>query len=198
MEGPTAFVLAAMALLLTPGPTNTLLAASGAAVGVKRSLHLTLAEVAGYLIAIGVVALAIGPLLERSQLPGIALRAACAAYLFYAAWRLWREGAEILSSDRPIDVGRVFVTTLLNPKAIVFALVVVPHLAEGDLAGAGPYLAALVVLILAAATGWIAAGALLRAGLKGRLDGQAVRRAGAVVMSVFAVALSSSVVAALR
>jgi threonine/homoserine/homoserine lactone efflux protein len=198
VEGPLVFVSASLALLLTPGPTNTLLATSGAAVGVKRSLHLMLAEVGGYLIAVSVIALAIGPLMERSQLPGVALRAACAAYLFYAAWKLWREGAEILASDKPIDFSRVFVTTLLNPKAIVFALVVVPHLADGDLFAASPYLAGLVGMILAAATGWISAGALLRAGMNGRLGGQAIRRVGAVAMSIFAVTLSSSVVAALR
>mgnify|MGYP006894100190 CR=1 FL=1 len=60
MTDPIAFVLAVIGLLATPGPTNTLLAASGAAVGFRRSLHLILAEAAGYLCSILVLAVMLG------------------------------------------------------------------------------------------------------------------------------------------
>ncbi|EFF83566.1 hypothetical protein HMP0015_0959, partial [Acinetobacter haemolyticus ATCC 19194] len=39
-------------ILLTPGPTNTLLASSGIQIGIKRSLKLIPSEVLGYFIAI--------------------------------------------------------------------------------------------------------------------------------------------------
>ncbi|MES1149390.1 MAG: hypothetical protein ABUL53_09420, partial [Bradyrhizobium guangdongense] len=46
------FILAAASLLAIPGPTNTLLATSGAGVGVARSLPLLAAELGGYLLSI--------------------------------------------------------------------------------------------------------------------------------------------------
>ena len=46
------FVSLVITILLTPGPTNTLLASSGIETGVKKSLKLIPAEVVGYFIAI--------------------------------------------------------------------------------------------------------------------------------------------------
>jgi threonine/homoserine/homoserine lactone efflux protein len=57
------FALAALALLLMPGPTNALLAACGATAGFPRSLRLLLSTVGGYATGIAlvrVVLLAVG------------------------------------------------------------------------------------------------------------------------------------------
>lgn len=42
------FISLVITILLTPGPTNTLLASSGIETGVKKSLKLIPAEVIGY------------------------------------------------------------------------------------------------------------------------------------------------------
>lgn len=46
------FVSVIATILLTPGPTNTLLASSGIQAGIKKSIRLVPSEVFGYLISI--------------------------------------------------------------------------------------------------------------------------------------------------
>lgn len=185
------FLLAALALLASPGPTNTLLAASGAAAGFVRSLKLLLAESAGYAIAIGVVALVIGPAVAGSPLAGAILKLVASAWLIWSAWHLWQEGSNTLTRAEPVKFLRVFVTTFLNPKAIVFALVIVPYLKEGRVAEALPYLGALLLLIACVAVCWIATGAAIRAS---QVAGAGVvRKIGAAALALFGVLLSGSV-----
>lgn len=192
MIDPLAFTLAVMALLATPGPTNTLLATSGAAAGLKRSLHLIAAEMIGYLASITTLALVLGPTIRASHELSIALRVLCALFLFYSAWKLWREGSVALQSDAPVSFRRVLIATMLNPKGIVFAFVIVPYLAHGEPMRAAPYMAGLVVMIAIVGTAWIALGAVLRAKGRATLSNGLARRAGALVLCVFAVILSGS------
>lgn len=194
MTEPLAFIFAAFALLATPGPTNTLLATSGAAAGFARSFHLVAAEIVGYMLSISALALVIGPLLRASHELDIALRVACGGYLLYAAWRLWREGARAVENTEPVPYQRVFVATLLNPKGIVFAFIIVPHYAEGAPASAAPYMAALAALIAIVGGGWVVLGAAIRSGAS--LDSGVARRAGALVLCLFAAVISSSALAA--
>lgn len=193
MTDPIAFVLASLALLATPGPTNTLLATSGATAGFIRSLKLILAEQAGYAIAILTLALLVLPLVDGAPAISIALRLACGAYLIWSAWHLWREGSSQLASTEPVSFQRVFVTTLLNPKGIIFALAIVPHLGERRIAESIPYLLGLSALIVGVACCWIATGAAIRAGTAGRINPGFIRRTGAAVLAVFGILLSVSV-----
>ncbi len=98
MTDPIAFLLACAAVLFVPGPTNTLLATSGAAGGFRRSALLPLAELSGYPIAIWVLALLVAPLVHASPVLSIVLRLTCGAYLVWSAIHLWREGASALTS----------------------------------------------------------------------------------------------------
>ena len=54
------FIGLVITILLTPGPTNTLLASSGIQVGLRKSLLLIPAEAIGYIIAISVWGMLIG------------------------------------------------------------------------------------------------------------------------------------------
>ena len=54
------FIGLVITILLTPGPTNTLLASSGIQVGLRKSLLLIPAEAIGYILAISAWGMLIG------------------------------------------------------------------------------------------------------------------------------------------
>jgi threonine/homoserine/homoserine lactone efflux protein len=188
-----AFTVASLALLATPGPTNTLLFTSGAVAGFQRSLALLFAEVLGYLISISMLIAVLGPILASHGGLSLALKAACAGYLVVAARSLWMHSA--MNADDAVGFDKVFVTTLLNPKAFIFATAIIP----GDpLAGFGmrlPWLAALSLIIVAVGAGWIGAGAAIKRAPGGWLRAQLCRRTAAAALIAFAALLSWSAMA---
>ncbi len=190
MEDPVLFALAVLAVLGTPGPTNTLLATAGATAGLRRSLTLIAAEAAGYTIAILTLGLILGPVVAGAPLLAGALRAAVGVYLLLLALRLWRRGGAALATGAVVTPRQVFVTTLLNPKAIVFALGIVPF---GASAGVWPaYFLGFLLLLVTVATAWIAAGAILGGAAGRRGWGGAVPRVGAAAVGSFALLLLAS------
>jgi len=196
MTDPVAFVLSVVALLAVPGPTNTLLATAGGLGGVRRSLALVPAEVAGYLLAIGAITLLLRPVLAAWPEGAVTLRVIGGVVLVALAIRLWRRGHLDSGSDRTrtpsIRAWHVFVATLLNPKAAVFALGIIPHLGGHAPRLALPYIAAFVALVVVVACGWVALGSLLRGRDRARVRPLAIRRAGALVLMVFATVLLGS------
>jgi threonine/homoserine/homoserine lactone efflux protein len=196
MTDPVAFVLSVVALLAVPGPTNTLLATAGGLGGVRRAVALIPAEVAGYLLAIGLITVVLRPVLVAWPQGAASLRALGGVVLVALAVRLWRRGAVDRLGDGSgtpsIRAWHVFVTTLLNPKAAVFALGIIPHLGGPAPRLALPYVTAFVALLVAIACGWATLGALLHGHERPRVRPLAIRRGGAVVLMVFATVLLGS------
>lgn len=188
MTDPWVFTLAALALLAAPGPTNTLLATSAASAGALRSLSLVLASALGYVVATLIVAIILAPLADASRALDIGMRVACCLYLLFAAWRLWLEGDAINDGD-PLQFHRVLIASSLNPKGIVLATIIVPHMSPLN-PTATPYLLGLAAVAIVAATAWVAIGASLRTGA--RLDARLARRIGAGVLVLFAVIVAAS------
>lgn len=153
----TGFALAVLGLLFTPGPTNTLLAVGGASRFGHGVVRLVPAELAGYLLAVVPVWL-LGEGLVRA-IPDLALvlQAAAALWVGWLAIQLWRRRAASAETAASVTTRRVFVTTLLNPKALVFGLVLLPQLQANSLQG----LALLALSILAVGTFWTALGAVI-------------------------------------
>lgn len=189
MIEPAAFALAALALLATPGPTNALIATSAASAGAVRSAPLVLAAVFGRLVSTLAVALALTPFAAASDAIELGLRLACGAFLAFAAWRLWTD-ARAVNDDAPIRLHHVLAAATLNPRSVVLATVIVPHLVPLRLAAATPYLAELALIAAFAASVWLMLGATLRRGVL--LDARLARRTGAIVMAFFAVVVAGS------
>ncbi len=183
MEALT-FIVASASLLAAPGPTNTLLAASGAAVGIRRSLPLLAAEVGGYLTSIFLLRVVVGPVVAAAPAFALALHLAVAFYLLALAIELWRHGASEMSGGAPVTPSRVLITTLLNPKVIVFAFAILPQ--GREVPGLLPWLAALILLIVTIGCAWITAGATLRRGLRDAVSVSSLYHVSAVTLAFLA------------
>jgi threonine/homoserine/homoserine lactone efflux protein len=116
------FASAVASILLSPGPTNTLLSASGALVGLTRSAHLTLIELAGYGISIAIWLCCARPIVDGMPQIGLAVRLGLICYLLVLSRHLWRTHITPTARTAVISGARVFFTTLLNPKAFILPL----------------------------------------------------------------------------
>lgn len=188
MTDPILFILAVLTLLGTPGPTNTLLATSGATVGVQRSVRLLVAELAGYLIAVGTIRIVLGPVIHSYPLVGIALKAAVVAYLVWTAIRLWRHNASLTRGQATVGMQSVFVTTLLNPKALIFSLSIIPT-NDPQL---GWYVAGFALLVPLVGFAWILVGRAIGAAAGDKHTGL-VRKIASVALVGFAGVIAASV-----
>jgi threonine/homoserine/homoserine lactone efflux protein len=184
-----AFILAAALLLLTPGPTNTLLAAGGALMGARRALPLISAELLGYAVAIVTLEVFVAPLAESVAWVRLALRVACALYLAYTAWLIWR--APHGDGVRAITWRHVFFATLSNPKALVFVFVILPPRSIGLVELVQPYGVVLFALVALAGSAWVFLGAAIHAGARGR-GGLTIRRTSSVVVALFSALILAS------
>lgn len=147
-------VLALLVLLLTPGPTNTLMALAGAERGWTLALRLIPAELAGYLLAVVPLNSAGAAVLQHVPKLSPVITTLAAAWVLLLAIRMWRIDRSTDGGAARVTAPQVFVTTLLNPKALVIGLVLLPS--PDPLA---PRLALFVALVIGAATVWAGAGA---------------------------------------
>ena len=195
MNATLPFILSATALLAVPGPTNVLLAASGAAIGMRRSLGLIPVAIAGYLIAVTCLIVAIQPVAAAHPAIPIASKLVASAYLAWTAVRLWRDGGAVLTAiPTPATPTRMFLTTLLNPKALIFAFVIFPQTDLAQLASNSAIFAALAAVV---GTGWVALGSLIAHSAPGVATPGYISRVAAVALALFAALMASSAVAAL-
>lgn len=178
------FIAASLVILLTPGPTNTLLAASGAVFGLRRGAVLAFAEAAGYTVAIAFF-VALAAILPDSGVAMPVLKAVAATWLLVSAVNLWRRPVRFSgAAEISAAAWRVFVTTILNPKAMLVGSVVIPSLMPGHGAKA---VAVYVVLSSMAGLAWLTMGAWLP--LRAR---PYAYKFAAVVLGAFSVAAATS------
>lgn len=174
---------ALLALLLTPGPTNTLVALAASARGWRWALRLLPYEIAAYLLVTLPLALLGALALEAAPLLRPAITLASGLWVMGLAIRMWCPSLETGASE--VTPRHLFITTLLNPKALIFGLVLLP----------GPQLALnmalFVALIALVAAIWASIGACMA----GRRDcplGQTpplLRRAAGLWLGVLAIGL---------
>jgi threonine/homoserine/homoserine lactone efflux protein len=184
LYGLAGFALAGM---ITPGPNNSLLLASGTRFGFGR----TLGHVAGTALGMGVLvfALAAGVGVVLQAVPGVelAVKLVGSAYLLYLAFLIARShGTGGMVARRPLGVLGGAVFQFANPKAWLFSLAAAgtflpPGLAP--LAGGLAVAATCAVMALATAAVWAAGGAALHRLVDGGPARRRVNLALAIILA---------------
>lgn len=124
------FALASFLIELTPGPNMTYLALVSASDGRRAGL----ATVAGVTLGLTIVGLlaafGVAELVQASKLAYNSLRWSGILFLLYLAWDGWRSSADTKAVPEHSGLVRYFrrglITNILNPKAAVFYIAVLP------------------------------------------------------------------------
>ena len=151
-------ILAVLVLLLTPGPTNSLMLLAGAERGWIRAMQLVPMELLGYLLTVVPLTLAGATVLDGHAGLRSAVTVAAGGWVAVLAAGLWR-APEAAAKGLSVGARVLFVTTALNPKALIFGLVLLPS--TDQLATNLALFAALVMLVAAL---WAGLGSALRQG----------------------------------
>ena len=183
-----AFFLTSLAIELTPGPNMAYLALVGVSRGRRDGFMVVLGVALGLGLLGTLVGVGLGSLILENRLVYEVLRWAGAAYLVWLAWDGWRE---VQQPDEAADLPdhaltylrRGFVTNLLNPKAVLFFVTVLP----GFIVAGAPLpgqMALLVAIYVLAATVIHTVIVLLAATLQPIFTHPRLRRAAALVFAV--------------
>jgi threonine/homoserine/homoserine lactone efflux protein len=118
------------------------------------------AELGAYLISLSLLVFVVVPASQSHSAISHVLHLVCSAYLVYVAFWLWRSGEQEIQTSHPITFSRVFLTTLVNPKNLIFAFGIFPATSTAP-HGMLPYLSGFSVICTGVGCCWIAAGMLL-------------------------------------
>lgn len=192
------FVGLVMTILLTPGPTNTLLASSGIQVGMRKSAVLIPAEAFGYLISITFWGFLIGKVTSYLPLLPTILKLFSAGYILYLAIKLWRTAKVENSLLQPtIRARELFFATLLNPKALLFASAIFPTIAWRNADYYVSHMLTFLILIVPIAFMWTFIGSILASNKIKWLNQSNMQKTASLVLMSFSIPLSYSAILSL-
>jgi threonine/homoserine/homoserine lactone efflux protein len=103
-----------------------------------------------------------------------------------SAWKLWQNAGHADFRQSGITLGRVLGTTLVNPKALVFAFAIFP---PAGFVARLPYLGLFAGLVIVTAVGWMTLGMIAARRSAGLLTSSRVERITAVALAAFAMLL---------
>lgn len=133
------YVIAASAVMITPGPAMLLALNNGASHGMRVAGFGMAGAMLSDVLLIAAVGCGLGALLQASEHLFSLVKWVGAAYLLYLAWVLWRAPAQALSSTGtgPAVSGRAsFLRALLvglsNPKGLLFFSAFLPQFIRPD------------------------------------------------------------------
>lgn len=192
------FIGLVVTILLTPGPTNTLLASSGIQVGVRQSLRLIPAESMGYLISITTWGMIIGTVSIQFPIIPTFLKLLSALYIIFLAIKLWKTADIEASYNQPtIRARELFCATLLNPKALLFASAIFPSTAWLTMQAYVLHIGLFLLLIVPIALFWTFIGSILASNKVRWLNQSNLQKTASLVLISFSIPLSYSAILSL-
>ena len=176
-EQALAFVVFSVAAAGTPGPSNALLTATGANVGVLRGLPALLGVAAGMGLMMFVVAFGLGTLILANPLVLTGVKWCGAAVLCWLAWKIATAGrAGAAAGGKPIGLVGAAAFQWINPKSwLVCASAAATFLDRGAGSALGQSAAfglTFALVSLPSCLPWLAFGAVLQRFLR---SGRALR-----------------------
>lgn len=133
------YLVAAMIIILAPGPSVLFVIARAIAWGRKTSILTVLGNVTGSFVLSTLVALGVGPILQKFEVAYIAVQWGGGLYLIYLGFDAIRQRAvhaSDMTNQGPIgptalqSIRDGFWVGVLNPKAIVFFAAVLPQFVD--------------------------------------------------------------------
>lgn len=155
----------ALATVITPGPNNLMLMASGANFGFWRSLPHMAGIALGFPAMVALVGLGIIQVFEMWPPAQTVLRVLSAAFLFWLAWKIANAAApgQGAATGRPLSFVQAAAFQWVNPKAWSMALSATTLYAPGGDPGAVLLVAGVYVAVsLVSTTCWTALGLPIR------------------------------------
>lgn len=135
------YLIAAMIIILAPGPSVLFIIARAIAWGRTTSVLTVVGNVSGSFVLSTLVALGLGPVLQKSHLAYVAIQWGGGLYLIYLGIDAIRQRAvhaSDMTNQGPIGPSPLqsirdgFWVGVLNPKAIVFFAAVLPQFVDID------------------------------------------------------------------
>jgi threonine/homoserine/homoserine lactone efflux protein len=166
-EQAVAFVLFAIVAAITPGPSNIILASTGASVGVVRGLPCLFGQTVGMGFMMFVVAFGLGSLVLESSLVLATLKWCGVGFLLWLAWKIATAGrVSLVGGGDAIGFWRIAAFQWVNPKSwLIGASAVGTYLHAGDESALVQSIYFGVLFVLAATPScsvWLAFGATVQ------------------------------------
>lgn len=134
-----AFTFAYAALAATPGPVTLLVMSYALTSGRRTAFSVVAATTLGDVTCCLLAAAGLGALIAASATAFTVLKVIGAAYLIVLGVRMWRAAAEAVAASaamRPRSMARMFghayLTTVLNPKTVLFFMVFLPQFIDSQ------------------------------------------------------------------
>ncbi|MCU4353021.1 LysE family translocator, partial [Acinetobacter ursingii] len=166
---------------------------SGIRLGVRRSARLIPAEVLGYIIAITVWGTLIDTVSATLPILPTLLKLLSAFYIIFLAVKLWKTANVQLDLNQPaIRPRELFVATLLNPKALLFASAIFPVAAWVNWSIYAVHMGVFLALIVPIALFWTFIGSSLNTPKVRWLNQRNLQRTASLILVSFSIPLSYS------